>query len=212
MDNCEKFQEQYDKLIENMEDLKKLISENKCSIVNGKVTKIPDTLHYMELCLIGESQYEDSGCYKMYREFIELDENTLKAFVPTSTVCAHVDVSVNNAGGEKVTLSSSYQYIPYSYNIISGPNDLREGQSGEYVVQIQDVYGNAITTNEKKLTMPTHVQLNQDCGLNQKSVVMLEQIRTVDKSRLKLKIGQCNDRTLYLVNEAIKMSFFMTDK
>lgn len=95
-------------------------------------------------------------------------------------------------------------------------------QAGERpVLIIQNDVGNkyspttiiaAITTNEKKSNMPTHVQLNLDCGLIQKSVVMLEQVRTVDKSRLKSKIGQCDDETLYFVNEAIRASFFMTDK
>jgi mRNA interferase MazF len=69
-----------------------------------------------------------------------------------------------------------------------------------------------ITTHEKKLDMPTHVILNDNCGLKQKSIVMLEQIRTIDKSRLKEKIGQCDRRTLINVNKAIKISFFLTDK
>lgn len=96
-----------------------------------------------------------------------------------------------------------------------------EQSGGRPVLIIQNDIGNkfspttivaAITTNEKKSNMPTHVQLNIDCGLIQKSVVMLEQIRTVDKSRLRGKIGQCDENTLCYVNEAIKASFFMTDK
>jgi hypothetical protein len=86
MDDCEKLQKQYDKLLENMEELQKIISENKYSIIKGKVTKRPDTLYYMELCLVGESQYEDSGCYKMYREFIELDENILKEILEITNI------------------------------------------------------------------------------------------------------------------------------
>ena len=57
-----------------------------------------------------------------------------------------------------------------------------------------------ITKHEKKIDMPTHVILNNDCGLKQKSIVMLEQIRTIDKYRLKEKIGECNQRVLKLVN------------
>lgn len=96
-------------------------------------------------------------------------------------------------------------------------------QAGERpVLIIQNDIGNkyspttivaAITTNEKKVkNIPTHVVLNDDCGLKLKSTVMLEQIRTVDKTRLKLQIGQCDEKTLTQVNEAIKISFFMTDK
>lgn len=69
----------------------------------------------------------------------------------------------------------------------------------------------AITTHEKKLDLPTHVLLDESCGLKQQSIVMLEQIRTIDKSRLKKKIGKCNPIILKNVNNAIKMSFFLTD-
>jgi mRNA interferase MazF len=69
----------------------------------------------------------------------------------------------------------------------------------------------AITTHEKKLDLPTHVLLNENCGLKQRSIVMLEQVRTIDKSRLKKKIGRCNSTIINKVNEAIKMSFFLTD-
>lgn len=70
----------------------------------------------------------------------------------------------------------------------------------------------AITTQEKKTNLPTHVLLNKECGLKERSVVMLEQIRTIDKKRLREKIGKCNKQTMKKVNEAISVSFFLTDE
>jgi mRNA interferase MazF len=70
----------------------------------------------------------------------------------------------------------------------------------------------SITTQEKKLNQPTHVLINEDCGLKQVSIVMLEQIRTVDKSRLQEKIGRLSKSSMRLINKAIDNSFFLTDK
>lgn len=94
-------------------------------------------------------------------------------------------------------------------------------QTGERpVVIIQNDIGNkhgpttiiaTITKHNKKLNMPTHILLNEDCGLEHKSIVMLEQIRTIDKSRLKDKVGCCNRKTMNLINKAIETSFFLTD-
>jgi mRNA interferase MazF len=70
----------------------------------------------------------------------------------------------------------------------------------------------AITSNEKRTEMPTHIGLNSDCGLPLESIVMLEQVRTIDRKRIKCLIGSCNKATMDLVNRAIKASFFMTDK
>ncbi len=51
----------------------------------------------------------------------------------------------------------------------------------------------AITSVSKKSRkFPTHYHLNDRCGLVKPSVVMLEQIRTIDKSRLKNYIGHLN--------------------
>jgi mRNA interferase MazF len=95
-------------------------------------------------------------------------------------------------------------------------------QSGKRpVIIIQNDIGNkyspttivaAITTHKKKKHMPTHVSLTKNCGLNQQSIVLLEQIRTIDKERLGKKIGICSKKTLININKGIKKSFFLTDK
>lgn len=60
----------------------------------------------------------------------------------------------------------------------------------------------AISSVIKKMHMPTHIMLDRTCGLKEKSIVMLEQIRTVDKAKeLKEYIGMVWDKQ---TREAIK--------
>lgn len=67
----------------------------------------------------------------------------------------------------------------------------------------------AITSQTGKAKLPTHIEINsEENGLKSDSVVLTEQIRTIDKSRLKEKIGHINDNTLMnKVNNAIGISF-----
>ena len=49
----------------------------------------------------------------------------------------------------------------------------------------------AITSQKEKSKLPTHIELDsKNCGLSKDSVVLLEQIRTIDKRRLREKNGQ----------------------
>ena len=67
----------------------------------------------------------------------------------------------------------------------------------------------AITSQTGKTKLPTHIQLDSaECGLKSDSVVLTEQIRTIDKSRLKEKIGHINDNTIInQINSALGVSF-----
>ena len=67
----------------------------------------------------------------------------------------------------------------------------------------------AITSQQNKAKLPTHIEINSEsCGLKNDSVVLTEQIRTIDKSRLKEKIGHINDETIIdKVNNALGVSF-----
>lgn len=66
----------------------------------------------------------------------------------------------------------------------------------------------AITSQHDKAKLPTHIQLNaQSSGLAKDSVVLLEQIRTIDKKRLKEKMGCLDTCSMVRVNEAISISF-----
>ena len=66
----------------------------------------------------------------------------------------------------------------------------------------------AITSRINKAKMPTHIELSaQEYGLNKDSVILLEQIRTIDKRRLREKIGRLDDMLMSRVNGALSISF-----
>lgn len=66
----------------------------------------------------------------------------------------------------------------------------------------------AITSRINKAKMPTHIELAaKDYGLNKDSVILLEQIRTIDKRRLREKIGRIDDGLMDSVNNALSISF-----
>ena len=63
----------------------------------------------------------------------------------------------------------------------------------------------AITSKEEKAKLPTHVEVT-NCGVERKSLALLEQIRTIDKSRLIKYVGELNGATVKDINEAISIS------
>lgn len=66
----------------------------------------------------------------------------------------------------------------------------------------------AITSQLTKARLPTHIDVYADrYGLAKDSVVLLEQIRTIDKHRLKEKMGHLDDAVMQKVNDAISVSF-----
>ena len=66
----------------------------------------------------------------------------------------------------------------------------------------------AITSRMGKNRLPTHIDIHADkVGLAKDSVVLLEQIRTLDKRRLKERMGHLDDKTMQTVNSAIAVSF-----
>ena len=66
----------------------------------------------------------------------------------------------------------------------------------------------AITSQKEKSKLPTHIEINaQNCGLAKNSVVLLEQIRTIDKKRLKERRGMLDEDAMYQVNSALSISF-----
>lgn len=65
----------------------------------------------------------------------------------------------------------------------------------------------AITSRINKARLPTHIELKAvEYGLVKDSVVLLEQIRTIDKQRLKERIGELPPTTMKNVNEALLIS------
>ena len=70
----------------------------------------------------------------------------------------------------------------------------------------------AITSKMNKAKMPTHIEIDaKDYGLSKDSVILLEQIRTLDKRRLKEKIGVADKRVMDEVNEALAVSFGLSE-
>lgn len=66
----------------------------------------------------------------------------------------------------------------------------------------------AITSRQSKANLPTHIPLNADSsGLSKDSVVLLEQVRTIDKRRLKEKMGSIDESSMNDINNAISISF-----
>lgn len=67
----------------------------------------------------------------------------------------------------------------------------------------------AITSQMGKNKLPTHIEIDSSlCGLKNNSVVLTEQIRTIDKSRLKERIGHIDDEKIIdKLNNALGVSF-----
>ncbi|MDD2269838.1 MAG: type II toxin-antitoxin system PemK/MazF family toxin [Eubacteriales bacterium] len=66
----------------------------------------------------------------------------------------------------------------------------------------------AITSQTGKSRLPTHIEVYADnYGLAKDSVILLEQVRTIDKHRLKEKMGHLDENVMQQVNEAISVSF-----
>lgn len=66
----------------------------------------------------------------------------------------------------------------------------------------------AITSQKSKANLPTHIQLNaEESGLSRDSVVLLEQVRTIDKRRLTEKMGRLDEHAMNQVDQALSVSF-----
>lgn len=67
----------------------------------------------------------------------------------------------------------------------------------------------AITSQTGKARLPTHINLHADttCGLSKDSVVLLEQIRTLDKRRLKERMGALDLPSMQRIDQALSISF-----
>lgn len=82
------------------------------------------------------------------------------------------------------------------------------------VVIIQNDIGNtfstttiaALTTNTRHSWMPTHVSISCDNEPLRDSVAMLEQLRTIDKSRLKSYVGRLSEMTMKKIDSALSIS------
>ena len=89
------------------------------------------------------------------------------------------------------------------------------------VVIVQNNVGNrhsptviaaAITSKQDKTSLPTHISVKgESCGLAKDSVVLLEQIRTIDKQRLREKTGRLSNEDIARLNNALNISFGLNE-
>jgi mRNA interferase MazF len=69
----------------------------------------------------------------------------------------------------------------------------------------------AVTTQITKAVLPTHIELPGNCsGMAKDSVALLEQIRTLDKRRLRRKVGRLKPELMNKVDQALHISFGLT--
>ncbi len=70
----------------------------------------------------------------------------------------------------------------------------------------------AITSQISKAKLPTHVEINsKQSSLEKDSVILLEQLRTIDKRRLKEKVSHLSEDIMSLVDESIKVSLGLVE-
>jgi len=66
----------------------------------------------------------------------------------------------------------------------------------------------AITSQRDKTRLPTHIQVTAEgCGLAKDSIVLLEQVRTIDKQRLKERMGKLDGGAMGAIDKALSVSF-----
>lgn len=66
----------------------------------------------------------------------------------------------------------------------------------------------AITSQKYKTNLPTHIRVNADeCGLSRDSIVLLEQVRTIDKRRLRERMGNLDETDMGRIDRALSVSF-----
>ncbi|MFW6024876.1 MAG: type II toxin-antitoxin system PemK/MazF family toxin [Candidatus Woesearchaeota archaeon] len=80
-------------------------------------------------------------------------------------------------------------------------NDTGNKYSGTTIV--------ASITSKEKNVMPTHINILNytKFGLDEPSTILLEQIRTIDKKRIKKKVSKVDERTMKLIDEALIINF-----
>ena len=98
---------------------------------------------------------------------------------------------------------------------VAFPDTVGSEQGGiRPVIIIQNDLGNrwsptvivaTVTSKLKKTVLPTHVKIDADF-LAKDSIVLLEQIKTIDKSRLGVFLGKINNETMMKIDKAIRAS------
>ena len=65
----------------------------------------------------------------------------------------------------------------------------------------------AITSKMNKAKLPTHIEINAELyGIEKDSVILLEQVRTIDKSRLREKVCHLDESVMRRINQGLEVS------
>ena len=95
------------------------------------------------------------------------------------------------------------------------PSQGSEQGGNRPVIIIQNNLGNKhspttivvpLTSRIGKKTLPTHIVIENGCGLVCESIALCEQIRTIDKSRLTTRLGAVSETTMTEIDKALKIS------
>lgn len=103
----------------------------------------------------------------------------------------------------------------YYYNFGTCSGSVQSGERPVFVIQADDYNRNAptiivaaVTSVMKKRYLPSHIELGEDFGLKKPSMVLLEQLRTVNKDDLKEYIGTVDDEQIIRrINTTLKKTF-----
>ena len=80
------------------------------------------------------------------------------------------------------------------------------------VLIVQNDVGNRYSPTVIAAAITTHIEIrSRGCGLSKDSVVLLEQIRTIDKRRLKERMGHLDENSMGKVDQALSISFGLRD-
>ncbi len=142
--------------------------------------------------------------------------NTVKIYLYGKVLTSFIKRLLERLGKQKMSVKrGDIYYADLSPVVGSEQGGLRP------VLIIQNDIGNkysptviaaAITSQLGKTRLPTHIDIYADkVGLAKDSVVLLEQIRTLDKRRLKEKMGHLDEGVMNEVNTAIAVSFGLGD-
>ena len=111
-----------------------------------------------------------------------------------------LDSSPTSGSNNAITSGAVYTALNSVNTTISG---LQNDVGNKYSPTIIAV---AITSKLDKAKLPTHIEVGRECGLETDSVILMEQIRTLDKRRLKQKIGILDEHKMEKANNALLIS------
>jgi mRNA interferase MazF len=138
--------------------------------------------------------------------------NSLKVYRQTDYLSSFVNLKISEGG---------YFYMEIKRGdillVMLNPSIGSEQGGKRPVVVLQNDVGNKysptiivapVTSKQNKAKLPTHVEIEdyQSCGLDKPSIILLEQIETIDKSRIIKKLNCVNKNTIKKINAAIKVS------